>query len=96
MNQLESLIDSLLSPTIKREHKSIMFGEFQANLDQALRLMKSDSSGLQKNKVCSFLGNFFVRVQPNEKDSYELQVRKTKLRDMVIQKISEINQATGI
>ena len=96
MNQLESLIDSLLSPKIKREHKAILFGEFQANLDESLRSMHRDSSGQLKNKVCSFLGNFFVRVQPNETDSYELQVRKSKLRDIVIQKISDINTATGI
>jgi hypothetical protein len=78
-----------------REQKSILFGEFQANLENELRLMDNDHSGLKKNRLCSFLGNFFVRVQPDEKDSYELQVRKSKLRDIVIQKISDVNRAKG-
>ena len=95
MKNLESLIDSLLSPNMPREQKSILFGEFQANLDQELRAMNNDRTGLKKNKLCAFLGNFFVRVQPMEKDTYEMQVRKTKLRDIVIQKISDVNRAKG-
>jgi hypothetical protein len=78
-----------------REQKSILFGEFQANLENELKTMSTDHTGRKKNQICSFLGNFFVRVQPNDKDTYELQVRKSKLRDLVIQKISSVNEAKG-
>lgn len=95
MNKLETLIDSLLSSNIKREQKAIMFAEFQATLSQELSSMSTDQSGIQRNRICAFLGNFFVRVQSARTDSYDIQVRKSKLRDMVIQKISDTSQAKG-
>jgi hypothetical protein len=96
MNNLNSLVDSLLSPSMPREQKAILFGEFQGTLEENLLTMNTDRSGIHKNQMCAFLGNFFVRVQPGTSDSYDLQVRKAKLRDIVIQKISDVNQAKGI
>lgn len=84
-----------MSPNMPREQKAILFGEFQVSLDKSLEAMHSDATGVRKNQLCAFLGNFFVRVTPQSYDPYDLQVRKTKLRDLVILRISEMQSPQG-
>lgn len=92
MNNLFTYIDNLLDLKIERTEKARLFSEFQQQFDLQLTNMENDTSGISKNKMCVFLGNFFVRIQPSENENYEIRVRKNKLRDFVMKKISDFSK----